>query len=223
MNRQQLYIGLGAAVVLAIGVAAYLWFSGGSTDLTLPPAASSRVALLPTDHAMGSPNAPIQMIEYAAPVCPHCAHFDAEQFPQLKQNYIDTGKVFYVFRVFPLQPADVAAEAIARCMPKDNYFSFIELLFRNQQKWDPEYGIQDIHGGLVEVSRIAGMSAERVDQCIADQAVAKNIEQVGEDAEKKFGVSGTPSFVVNGVLVHTGAFPWDDLKAMLDSKLPKKK
>ena len=94
-------------------------------------------------------------------------------FPQLKAKYIDTGKIFYVFRVFPLRPDDGAAEKIARCLPEDKYFSFIDLLFRNQPKWDVEYGVQSpegVHDGLVLLGRIAGMSAEQVDQCIDEQS-----------------------------------------------------
>ena len=107
---------------------------------------------------MGNPKAKVVLIEYAAPTCPHCAHFNETVFPQLKQKYIDTGKVYYVFRVFPLHPSDVAAEAMAVCLPKDSYFQFIDLLFRNQKDWDWEYQVQDIHGGLVKMGRIAGMT-----------------------------------------------------------------
>ena len=101
------------------------------------------------------------MLEYAAPACPHCARFDETVFPLLKKNYIDTGKVFYIFRVFPIMPADGAAEAIARCLPADKYFRFIDLLFRNQKIWDPEYGVTDVRGGLVQMARIAGMSCRK--------------------------------------------------------------
>ena len=172
------------------------------------------------DMTMGNPKAKVVFIEYAAPMCPHCAHFNETLFPQLKSNYIDNGKVFYVFRVFPLQSADVAAEAIARCLPANNYFQFIDLLFRNQPKWDPENGVQDVHAGLVQMGRIAGLSAQQVDTCIGNQAEQKRIVQVGQDATSKFGVNGTPTFIVNGEVRSVWA-NYQDMKDSLDSKLKK--
>ncbi len=163
------------------------------------------------------------MIEYAAPTCPHCAHFDEDVFPLLKQNYIDTGKVYYIFRVFPLHPSDGAAEAMARCLPADNYFQFIDLLFRNQPKWDWEYGVTDIHGGLVQMGRIAGMSADQVDKCIADKASAERINKVAQDAQAKYNISSTPTFIINGAVrsaVDVGA--WPDMQTALNRLLPKK-
>ena len=111
------------------------------------------------------------------------------RFPLLKKNYIDTGKVYYVFRVFPLQPSDGAAEAMARCLPEDKYFQFIDLLFRNQPKWDREYGVTDVHGGLVQMGRIAGMSADQVDKCIADKAKQDRINKVAQDGQTKYNIT----------------------------------
>ena len=105
-----------------------------------------------------------------------------QTFPQLKAKYIDTGKVFYVFRVFPLRSDDGTAEKIARCLPEDKYFTFIDLLFKNQPKWDVEFGVQSpegVHDGLVLLGRIAGMSAEQVDQCMANKAEDDRINKVG--------------------------------------------
>ena len=122
--------------------------------------------VLPSDRTMGNPKAPVTVIEYGAPTCPICAHFDANEFPQLKKKYIDTGKVFYVFRVFPLRPMDGDVEKMARCLPEDKYFAFIDLLFRNQPKWDAaEYpGIDgSFMAELVKHGPDCGMSAEQVD------------------------------------------------------------
>ncbi|HUJ04468.1 MAG TPA: DsbA family protein [Rhizomicrobium sp.] len=222
MTRKQLLIGLVALAVIALGVVAYFIFSGGGQDTTVPDSGGKlAITLKPSDRTLGNPKAPILMVEYAAPSCPHCSRWDAEVFPLLKKNYIDTGKVYYVFRVFPLRPADVAVESMARCLPADSYFQFIELMFRNQEKWDPEYGISDTHAALVEMGRIAGMSAEQVDTCIGNQAEEKRASDVGQEAATKYGISGTPSFIINGQL-RSGEFPWDQMKTLLDSMLPKK-
>ena len=105
--------------------------AGGST------ASGPGFTLVATDRTMGNPKAPVVLIEYGAPSCPICAYFAQNEFPQLKQNYIDTGKIFYVFRVFPAARRWTAmSEKMARCLPEDKYFAFIDLLLRNQPKWD---------------------------------------------------------------------------------------
>jgi protein-disulfide isomerase len=173
------------------------------------------------DRTLGSPKAPLTVVEYAAPTCPHCAHFDMDIFPQFKQKYVDSGKIFFVFRVYPLSAVDVAAEAMARCLPEDNYFQFLDLLYRNQSKWDPDgYSIPDVHGALVQMGKIEGMTAQQVDTCISDDAAAKRIQQVGADAQAKYGISGTPSFIAKGQL-HGPFIDFRDMQSFLDPMLKK--
>src|SRR5207253_11077263 len=102
-----------------------------------------------------------------------------------------------VFRVFPIGPQDGAAEKIARCLPEDKYLSFIDLLFRNQPIWDPEFGITDVHGGLVRVGRMAGLGAEQVDKCIDNSAEDDRINAVSAEAERRYGVNSTPTLILN--------------------------
>jgi protein-disulfide isomerase len=224
MNRRQLLIGLVVIAVIAICVVAYMVFSGPSdSGLSLTSGGPQyKVTITDEDRTLGNPKAPITMVEYAAPTCPHCAHFDMTMFPFIKQNYIDTGKVYYVFRVFPLSQVDIAAESMARCLPKENYFQFIDLLFRNQPKWDPDgYPIADVHGALVDMGKIAGMSADQVDKCINDQAAQKRAGDVGSYAQATYGINGTPTFIVNGQI----APPFestDTIKKYLDALLAKK-
>src|SRR5258708_37793113 len=132
VNGKQILFGVIGVAVLALGAAAYFVFSGGSADSDLSDVPKYSITLAPTDHTLGSPTAPVQVVEYAAPTCPICAHWDTTVFPSFKSAYVDTGKVFYVFRVFPLQSADIAVEAMARCLPKDSYFQFIDMMYRNQ-------------------------------------------------------------------------------------------
>jgi protein-disulfide isomerase len=216
MSRNQILLAVVVAALLAAAAAA--WY-----DLRPPsgvPPTPGFVASS-TDHALGNPKAPIVAIEYAAPQCPFCAEFNAKGMPHLKAGYIDTGKVFYIFRMFPIGPADVPAESIARCLPADKYFPFIDLLYRNQAKWDPENGVEDVHGALVAMARIAGLDAQKVDACIADKDVQKQIIAVAQDAQSRFGINGTPTFVLNGEVQSPGA-PWEEIKAKLDSLLAKR-
>jgi len=221
VNRKQLLFGIVGVAVIGILVAAYFVFYGGSSDDNATAGDKSGMQIVDTDRHLGSPKAPITLIEYAAPSCPHCAHFNETLFGQLKANYIDTGKVYYVFRVFPISQVDYAAESMARCLPPDNYFQFIDLLFRNQPKWDPEYQIPDVHGALVQMGRIAGMSEGQVDRCIANQSEQQRIAKVAQDAQTKYNLNSTPTFIANGQ-VHVGGFAdFQEVKEFLDPMLKK--
>lgn len=212
MTRNQ---GLLIALVAVLAVAAATaWYFMSPGAPVIPTGTTA------SDRTLGDPHAPIVAIEYAAPQCPFCAEMNATGIPHLKADYIDKGKVFYIFRVYPIGPADIPAESIARCLPADKYFPFIDLLYRNQAKWDPENGVQDVHGGLVAMARIAGLNEQKVDQCIADKDVQKQIIAVAEDAEKRFGINGTPTFVINGEVQTPGA-TWEEIKSKLDSLLAK--
>jgi protein-disulfide isomerase len=177
--------------------------------------------ITPRDMTMGNPKAKVVLIEYAAPVCPHCAHFNETTFPDLKKNYIDTGKVFYVFRVLPILPEDGPAEKLARCQPREKYFDFIDMLFRNQAKWDPEFGVTDVRGGLLELSKSKGMSEDDFNRCIADTKGDDIINAVAKDGVDKYGLTSTPSIVINGTL-RAGMAEYPALQAELDKELTKK-
>jgi protein-disulfide isomerase len=197
---------------------------GGSQSDTLATGTTGKPGAVATadDRTLGDPKAPITVIEYAAPMCPHCKHMNEQGIPVLKAKYIDTGKVFYIFRVFPIGQPDVAAEALARCLPKESYFQFIDLLYSKQESWDPEYpGVTDVQGGLVALARIAGLSSDQALACIADKASQKRVIDSAQDAATRYGISGTPTFVINGEVQTAGA-PWTDIKAKLDSLLAKK-
>jgi protein-disulfide isomerase len=225
VSKRQIFTLLGLVVLIALGGGAW-YFLGGSGSAgvdTTTVASGTNYTLTSHDRTMGNPKAPVVLIEYAAPSCPVCAHFNSDTFPLLKQNYIDTGKVYYVFRVFPLRGDDGAAEKIARCLPEDKYFPFIDLLFRNQPKWDVEYGVTDVHGGLVLLGRIAGMSADQVDKCIANTSEDDIINKVAQDGDAKYSIQGTPTIVVDGVSAGSHFFSYDEIKKILDTALAKKK
>jgi protein-disulfide isomerase len=222
VSRKTLYILLGVVVLIAVAALGYtLWGGSGDSSST---ASTKGYEIQPTDRTLGNPKAKVVLIEYAAPSCPVCAAFNVQTFPQLKAQYIDTGKIFYVFRVFPLRPDDGSAEKIARCLPEDKYFSFIDLLFKNQPKWDVEYGVQapeGVHDGLVLLGRIAGMSQEQVDQCMVNKAEDDRINKVSSEGEARYSITGTPTFILNGVSIGSGNIPFDTLSKLLDTELAK--
>jgi protein-disulfide isomerase len=219
MSRKT-WIILSVIVVLIAGIGGWYYLSGDS-DLQPANAASASGTVyqpLPTDHTFGDPKAKVTVIEYASPTCPVCADFMINYFPKLKSDYIDTGKVFYVYRTFLRGPDDAVAEKLARCMPKDKYLSFHDMLFRNQSKWDYEFGIPSpdgVHAALVSLAGEAGMSAADADRCIASTTDEDAISRVGEDGVAKYAVNATPTFVVNGQ-----SEAWDrNLNARIDRAL----
>lgn len=217
MNKNQLLAVL-AVIVLAVGgLTAYLMFGSGSN----PSAVGSGYTIHPTDRTMGNKDAKVVLIEYAAPSCPFCARFSEQVLPEIKKNYVDTGKVLFVFRVFPIRPDDGAVEKIGRCLPEDKYFQFIDLAFRNHPLWNPEYGVTDTHGGLVRLGRMAGMSAEQVDKCIANSAEDDRINRVAAEAERLYGVNSTPTLILNGTNIGVGGGSAADLNKLIDAELAK--
>jgi protein-disulfide isomerase len=152
------------------------------------------------DMALGSKDAPVTIIEYASMTCPHCAAFTLEVFPKLKSEYIDTGKVRFIFREFPLDQVALAASALARCVAKDDaqkYFAVIDILFKQQNDL-----ASDALGTINRVGKQAGFSEKMIKDCVqGDPAIQKGILDVRENAYNKLKVNSTPSFFVNGTLV----------------------
>lgn len=203
MSRKTWIILVGILAVLIAGGGAYYILSGDSEmkAVSAQPASSAVYEPLLTDHTFGNPKAKVVLIEYASPTCPVCANFMINFFPKLKSDYIVPGRIFYVYRTFLRGPDDVVAEKLARCMPKDKYMSFNDSLFRNQSRWDYEFGVPSpdgVHAALVQLAQDAGMSAAEADRCIASTADEAAISKVGEDGEAKYAINATPTFVING-------------------------
>ncbi len=145
------------------------------------------------DMALGADEgAKVTVIEYASATCPHCAAFYNETFLTLKKEYIDTGKIKFVFREFPHQDAALAAFMLARCAPKEKYFPLIDVFFATQAQWT-----QNPLEGLNKIAQQAGFTKESFDACMKNETVAKDILAVRSKAEG-FGVTGIPTFFVNG-------------------------
>ena len=152
------------------------------------------------DMALGPDNATVTIVEYASMTCPHCAAFTINVFPKLKAEYIDTGKVRFIFREFPLDVKAAAGSMLARCIGKSDagkYFAVVDLLFRQQNDW-----VTGKTGdALKRVGRQAGLSDDQVNACLKDQAVLDGIKATQDYASQTLGVNSTPTFFVNGNLV----------------------
>jgi protein-disulfide isomerase len=202
MSRKSwIILGVAAALILAGGAWYFLHGDSDMQPVGQAPASGVVYEPLPTDHTFGNSKAKVTVIEYASPTCPVCANFMVNLYPRLKSDYIDTGKIFYVYRTFLRGPDDAVAEKLARCMPKDKYMSFTDSLFRNQAGCDYEFGIPSpdgVHAALVQLAGEAGMSAADSDRCIASTADEDALVKVGEDGVAKYSVNATPTFVMNG-------------------------
>jgi protein-disulfide isomerase len=146
------------------------------------------------DVVMGSPDAPVTIIEYASMTCPHCAQFQAKTFPKLKERYIDTGKVRYIFREFPLDPLAAGAFMLARCADKDKYFSIIDLFFGTQREWVVPNPLQP----MFNIAKQAGYNEETFNACLKNQQILDGIQSVRDRAAKVLNVESTPTFFING-------------------------
>jgi protein-disulfide isomerase len=146
------------------------------------------------EMVIGSEDAPNTIVEYASMTCGHCAKFQTEVFPELKTKYIDTGKAKYILREFPLDTLATAAFMVARC--SDRYYPMIDALFETQSVW----ALQGSEGKdkLLQISRQAGFSKERFDECLADKELFKKIVDVRDRGHEAFQVDSTPTFFVNG-------------------------
>lgn len=203
---------VGAAVV-AVALLAYFTLGGESPVSTGD--AEATITILDTDRVAGAPDAPVTIVEYASMTCGHCAKFAVTTYPQLEAAYIKTGKIRYVFRDFPLDAVASAASALARCVPEDQYFSFIDLLFRNQERWA---FVASPTEGLVEMGRFAGLSRERVEACIRDEKEFDRIRESVKMAQSKYNVNSTPTFVIGGT-VYRGEMTIEKMREIIDPLL----
>jgi protein-disulfide isomerase len=149
------------------------------------------------DMALGPADAPVTITEFASMTCPHCAAFNADVFPKIKSEYIDTGKIRYVFREFPLDIKAAAGSMLARCIAKDDagkYFAVIDLLFKQQNDWV----MKNTTETLTRIGKQAGLTQQAVEDCLKDQALLDKIAADQKYAAEVLKVDSTPTFFVNG-------------------------
>ena len=149
------------------------------------------------DMALGPANAPVTITEFASMTCPHCSAFNETVFPKIKSEYIDSGKIRYVFREFPLDIKAAAGAMLARCIAKDDsgkYFAVIDMLFRQQSDW----AMKDTTATLTRIGRQAGLSQQGVEDCLKDQALLDKIAADQKYAADVLRVDSTPTFFING-------------------------
>jgi protein-disulfide isomerase len=152
------------------------------------------------DMALGPADASVTITEYASMTCPHCAAFNEAVFPKIKSAYIDSGKVRYVFREFPLDIKAAAGSMLARCIAKEDagkYFAVIDMLFKQQNDWVTKNTTET----LTRIGKQAGLSQQAVEACLKDQALLDKIAADQKFASDVLKVNSTPTFFVNGEMI----------------------
>ena len=149
------------------------------------------------DIWQGKDDAPVTIIEYASTTCSHCAAFHNTTYKQLKEKYIDTGKVRLTVREFPFDPLSMAGFMLARCQGPDKRAAMIELLFAQQPQWVNDKPLE----GLTALTRQAGMSEDAFKACLDDKKLYEDIGQIRDRAQQKFSVGSTPTFFINGKML----------------------
>jgi protein-disulfide isomerase len=169
------------------------------------------------DMALGPADATVTIIEYASMTCPHCAEFHKTIYPKLKSEFIDTNKVRFIFREFPLDIKAAAGAMLARCVGKDNpprFFAVLDTLFQTQNGW----ATANTTEALKRIGKQAGMSEQSFETCLADQKVLDELKAGQDHAVTKLKVNSTPTFFVNGTMLKGGA-SFEDFEKLIRPNL----
>ena len=242
-NRLSKVSRLPAALLLSLGLFVAACNDGGAKAPDEPekkteapaaaaPAAEDPANLKPIagvsldDMAEGSVDAPVTVIEFASMTCPHCAHFQKDTFPLLKRDFVDTGKVRFIFREFPLDSYAVDASILARCTGAENYFAVITKLFAEQPQWMPAPGpVSEVsrkatQGRLVEYGKPYGVDDAKYQACLNNKPLKDHLANRMDEAKSRYAVNGTPAIVVNGALQNSPSYA--DVAKAINDQLPKK-
>lgn len=210
--------------VLGILVAfTWLWVGGLALAQNVdanPPQPQGNVAdlkITDEDYSMGEASSSVVMVEYASLTCGHCAEFHTLVLPKLKKEFIDTGKVRYIYRDFPLDRLALAAAMVARCAGRNNFFGFIETFYTVQSQWSEA---SNPLSALNRIARLGGMDQTSFDQCLGKADVQNGILARRLEAVKEFKIRSTPTVFINGDK-YSGGMSLAHFQAVLRTRLSK--
>lgn len=165
------------------------------------------------EHVVGDPDAPVTIIEYASMTCPHCRTFHINEYPVIKEKYIDKGVAKLYFREFPFDPASAAAFMLAQCAGEDKYFSMVDILFERQSTWSRSQKVVD---ELFKIAKLAGFTQESFNACLKDQELLDNVLGIQKKAAEVYKVDATPTFFINGTK-YSGSMSAEEMGKIIDA------
>jgi protein-disulfide isomerase len=215
---------LGGAALLGLGGFALTNGFGGSSMPVNPLASAANAQATETGSAdimemvAGNPDAEVEVVEYASFTCPHCASFHAGPYKQLREDYIDSGKIRFVYREVYFDRYGLWASMIARCaQDSEKFFGIADLIYKSQSEWTRAGDPAAIVGELRKIGRLAGLDSEKLEACLQDAEKAQALVAWDEANRAETGVNSTPSFVINGQKYTN--MPYAEMKEILDSAL----
>lgn len=221
MNRRNLLLS-GFAVV---GLGGWYFTSRSGGDLPENPLISAANAqsnedidtsVIP-DMIAGNPEATVEVIEYASFTCPHCARFHEGAYKQLKADYIDTGKIKFVYREVYFDRFGLWASMIARCAGPDKYFGIADLVYASQSEWTQAGEPAAIVNELRKIGRVAGLDKDTIEACLQDGDKAKTLIAWYQENAERDGIRSTPTFVINGTSYSN--MPYADMQQLIEEAL----
>lgn len=219
MQRRPFLAVLGLA---AAGGAAWLLTRPNQTAFTLDAVAQTGTGAEPDmslveEMALGPEDAKVTVVEYASFTCPHCASFHANVFPQIKANYIDTGKIRFVHREVYFDRFGLWAAMVARCAGPERYYGIAGLIYEKQREWTAGGDPAAIAANLRTLGKTAGLAEQQLEACMADGAKAEALVAAYQENAERDNIDSTPSFIIDGQKYSNMSY--DDFAAVLDEKL----
>jgi protein-disulfide isomerase len=169
------------------------------------------------DMVQGAEDAPVTIIEYASYTCPHCANFHKGPFKQLKKDYIDTGKVKFIYREVYFDRYGLWASMIARCSGPEKFFGITDLIYEGQSEWSRAGDSSSIIDALRKIGRLAGIDNDALEACLQDGTKAQTLVSWYQEHAEADGITSTPSFIINGKSVENQAY--SSFSAIIDAEL----
>ncbi len=204
------------ALTFGLGIGSAWAQTATTTTEAATPAASTAQIM---DYGIGATDAKVVIDEFASFTCPHCAHFHDDVYPQLKADYIDTGKVRLVYHEVYFDRYGLWAAMMARCGGEMRYIGIVDTLYSTQKDWAGSDNPATVVDNLKKIGRAAGMDDASIDACMKDSTMAQALIDHYETSFKAAGIEGTPTFLINGEKHTNMAYP--DMKALIDAELAK--
>lgn len=212
-----------AALALVLGGGWYLTQGGASnTPAELPMSANAQDASEVdtssiVEMVQGNPDAKVEVIEYASYTCPHCANFHTSAYKELRKNYIDTGKIKFVYREVYFDKYGMWASMIARCGGAEKFFGITDLIYAGQKDWSRQGSELGIANALRKIGRVAGLEESVIETCLQDGDKVRTLVAWFQENAQRDDISSTPSFIINGTKYTN--MNYTDFAAILDAEL----